>query len=111
MVLNGSVCRIKIPCTLIQAIHQPRTKLVGERKRILGSVTVGYKWRNRVSITAVRRLRFPINIHVLMSNVEIEDRLSLLLKTLRTIRAAEITHIILFFIILHFLNPVIGSLN
>lgn len=66
-------------------------------ERILGSVTVGYKWRNRVSITAVRRLRFPINIHVLMSNVEIEDRLSLRLKTLRTIRATEIkTRIIIY---------------
>lgn len=74
-------------------------------------MTVEYKWRNRVSITAVRRLRFPINIHVLMSNVEIEDKLSSVLKTLRTIRMAEITRIILFFIILHFLNPVLDPLN
>lgn len=33
--LNGSVRRIKIPCTLIQAIHQPRTELVGERNESL----------------------------------------------------------------------------
>lgn len=94
--LNGSVCRIKISYifTLIQAIHQ-RIELLGER--IFGSVTVGYKWRNRVSITAVRRLRFPINIHVLMSNVEIKDRLSLRPKTLRIIRATEIkTRIIIY---------------
>lgn len=33
--LNGSVRRIKIPCTLIQAIHQPRTELMGERNESL----------------------------------------------------------------------------
>lgn len=105
--MNDSVRRIKIRLYANPSDPPATNRARGRKKRILGSVTVGYKWRNRVSITAVRRLRFPINIHVLMSNVEIEDKLSSVLKTLRTIRMAEITRIILFFIILHFLNPVL----
>lgn len=60
---------------LIQVIQQSRTELARERSESsdLWMETVAFKWRNRVSITAERRLHFLINIHVLMSNAEIEE--------------------------------------
>lgn len=65
---------------LIQRSASREQELSGERSESLAlrTATVAYKWRNRVSITAKRRLHFPINIHVLMSNAEIEDGLPFL---------------------------------